>query len=171
MDKTTFTILDDNKTLRMERIFPTDKHQLWRAYADTTMLAQWFSPQGWSTEVKLHDFVDGGEYIYVMRCDDKSQGEWYGTTSAGKMVFSRISPEDSFEYTDYFTDDEGNVNDELPSSRSVVTLSTTGDNSTKLTVDTYYETEEGLKTVLEMGMKEGYAQTLDKLEELLVRSN
>ncbi len=167
MDKTNFTILDDSKTLRIERTFPASQHQLWQAYADPTMLAQWFAPKGWSTEVKSHDFIEGGEYIYVMKCEDESQGEWYGKTSAGKMAFGKINPEDAFEYTDYFTDDNGTVNEELPSSRTVVTLVPNGDNLTKLTVDTHYDTVEGLKTVLEMGMKEGYAQTLDKLEELL----
>ncbi|MFO0920196.1 MAG: SRPBCC domain-containing protein [Candidatus Saccharimonadales bacterium] len=171
MNKTNFTILEDKKTLRMERTFPASQHKLWQAYADPNKLAHWFAPKGWSTEVKAHSFSEGGEYVYVMKCEDKSQGEWYGKTSAGKMAFSKINPEISFMYTDYFTDDKGKVNEELPSSHTVVTLEPIGDDSTKLVVDTYYETKEDLKTVLEMGMEDGYSQTLDKLEELLSKDS
>ncbi|MCW1930401.1 MAG: SRPBCC domain-containing protein [Candidatus Kerfeldbacteria bacterium] len=169
MNKTTFTIADDKKTLLMERTFNTSGSKLWQAYADPSILAQWFSPQGWSTEVKKHDFTNGGEYVYVMKCEDTAQGEWFGKTSSGKMVFSNISPETSFEYKDYFTNEEGVVNESLPAATSTVRITDNANGTATLNVETTYQSEADLNTVLEMGMQEGYSQTLDKLEGLLAQ--
>lgn len=164
MDKTNFTISDDNKTLVMERTFNAPKTKIWKAYSDAEALATWWGPEGWETEVKHLEFVEGGHWLYVMKCVDVNQGEWFGQTSAGKAVYENINPEDSFEYVDYFSDENGQVNEEMPASHSVLTLTDNEDGSTTMVVKTSYETEEALKQVVEMGMKEGYAQTLDRLE-------
>ncbi|MCA9361369.1 SRPBCC domain-containing protein [Candidatus Kaiserbacteria bacterium] len=162
--KTIFTIHDDKKTLSIKRIFGTAKSRLWEAYTTAEAIAAWFGPAGWETEVPYLDFKDGGEWRYIMKCVDKNQGEWFGMTSAGKAVYSNINPENSFEYTDYFTDEDGNVNESMPVSHSKLVLQENEDGSTTLMVTTEYETEEALKQVLEMGMETGYDQTLDKLE-------
>lgn len=167
MNKAIFTISPDQRTLIMERTFPVSADKLWRAYSDPTILGQWFSPKGWDTEVKRHEFVDGGEFVYLMKCVDKAQ-DWHGMTSGGRMKFSNIRPETSFEYTDFFTDEEGNINAEMPSAHSKVEITVLGPSESKLTAATTYATPEALKQVLEMGMEEGYSQTLEKLEELFV---
>lgn len=169
MNKTTFTVQPDNKSLVMERQFNVPSDKLWSAYADANLLAQWFSPKGWSTEVKSHVFENGGEYVYIMKCEDESQGEWFGKTSAGKMIFNNVMPKTSFAYTDYFTNDEGEVNKDMPSAHNTVELVEVDPETTLLKVTTSYSTEEELKQVIEMGMQEGYTQTLDKLEELLTQ--
>ncbi len=166
MGKTTFTVSDDKKTLTMERSFNAPQEKLWRAYSDKEVFEQWFAPQGWEVTSKKFDFTENGENIYVMKCVDKSQGEWYGQTSAGKMVFTKINPTTSLSYTDYFTDDQGNINTDLPASKNNIDLIVKGD-STLLHAVTYYDSEEALRTVLEMGMEQGFDQTLDKLEEIV----
>ncbi|HLO99595.1 MAG TPA: SRPBCC domain-containing protein [Fimbriimonas sp.] len=165
MNKALFTFPSDT-TLRMERVFPASGHNLWQAYADPAVLGQWFSPKGWDTEVYQHDFVEGGEFVYAMKCVDEAQ-DWFGQKSCGKMVFGKISPETTFEYRDFFTDEEGVVNEDMPSSHTQVTITELGPNESKLTVETTYASAEALQQVLAMGMEEGYGQTLDKLESLL----
>lgn len=165
--KTTFTIQDDKKTLLVERTFNTSKARLWEAYTTAKSLAAWFGPVGWETEVSQLDFTEGGEWHYVMKCVDKNQGEWFGKTSAGKAVYKNINPKDSFEYTDHFTDNEGNVIESMPVSHSKLVMKENEDGTTTLVVTTTYETEEALKTVIDMGMKDGYDQTLNKLEEFV----
>lgn len=167
MNKTNFTVANDKKTLLMERAFNAPKSMVWKSFTTAEALEKWWGPTGWETEVKKLDFSVGGEWIYVMTCVDKDQEEWFGKTSAGKTVFSNISPEDSMEYVDYFTDENGNINDDMPSSRTVLTLDENEDGSTTLKTKTTYETAEALTQVLEMGMEEGYSQTMDKLEEFV----
>jgi uncharacterized protein YndB with AHSA1/START domain len=169
MNKTTFTVADDKKTLVMTRDFTIAKAKLWAAYTEKDLFEQWFAPAGWEVTSKTFDFVEGGQNIYVMKCVDESQGEWFGKTSAGKMVFSNISPNDMFVYTDYFADEEGNVNQEMPSSKSTLQLTENTIGVTTLHITTEYETPDTLNQVLAMGMEQGYGETLDKLEELLNR--
>lgn len=170
MNKTTFTVGDDKKTLTMERTFQAPQNKLWRAYSEKELFEQWFAPQGWEVRSDKFDFKEGGENVYLMTCVDKAQGEWYGQTSAGKMVFSDIDPEATFTYADYFTDEAGVVNESMPVSISKLHLRENEDGSTTLRIVTSYDSEADLSQVLEMGMKEGYAQTLDKLEELVAQT-
>lgn len=167
MSKTNFTVSEDQKTLIMERTFSAPKEKIWEAYTTAEVLEKWFGPIGWETEVKKMDFSEGGEWIYVMKCVDENQGEWFGQTSSGKAVFSNLKPFDSMDYIDYFTDDNGVINKELPSSKTTLTFTDNGDGTTTLSARTTYETPEALKQVLEMGMEDGYSQTLDRLEDLL----
>jgi uncharacterized protein YndB with AHSA1/START domain len=91
---------------------------------------------------------------------------WFGKTSWGRFTYANIRPEDSFAYTDVFCDEEGNPLPDMPSSDSVVTL-VERDGRTAVTTTTTFASEEALSQVLEMGMQEGTAQTLDRLEEIL----
>ncbi len=167
MSKTTFTISDDKKSLTIERVFQATKDRLWRAYSEKEVFEQWFAPQGWEVTSNKFEFRNGGENVYLMKCVDKNQGEWFGQVSAGKMVFNNINPKDSFEYQDYFTDEDGVVNESMPSAVSTIELVDNQDGTSTLRAVTVYPTEEGLKQVLEMGMEEGYGQTLDKLEQII----
>lgn len=170
MNKATFTISEDKRTLLMERLFNVPGDRLWEAYANSEIIAQWFAPKGWSTEVRSHKFVDGGEFSYIMRCTDESQ-DWFGQSSSGMMRFSNINPKTRFEYHDVFTDENGVVNKDMPTSHSVVMISEPSPATSLLRVETSYSTPEALQQVLEMGMEEGYAETLDKLEDLLGGTN
>ena len=166
MRETTFTIGDDKKTLIVERTFHAPKSKVWRAYSDPDMLAQWWGPRGWETEIKHMDFSNGGHWHYVMRCVDPAQADWFGKASWGRASFHNIRAEDSFEYVDQFCDENGVVNAEMPTSKTTLTL-TEIPGGTKVRLVTEYDTPETLKQVLEMGMEEGFRETWQKLAEFL----
>ena len=77
-----------------------------------------------------------------------------------------IVPQASFTAIDCFCDEEGTINLDLPTSHSDVQFDQEGV-ATKIIVTTSYASEKDLQTVIEMGMKEGFNQGLDQLEELL----
>ncbi|MCA9354454.1 MAG: SRPBCC domain-containing protein [Candidatus Kaiserbacteria bacterium] len=165
--KTTFTIGEDKKTLVATRTFAAPKLKLWEAYTTAELVAKWWGPYGWETEVPKLDFTVGGEWQYIMRCVDPEQTEWYGKASAGKGVYKEIDPHDSFSYTDYFTDESFTINENMPSSHSKIEFVENADGTTTFTATTTYNTEADLKTVIEMGMEQGYDMTLDRLEEMV----
>lgn len=160
------TLTTDGNKLILTRVFSAPKERVWEAWADPELFAQWWGPNGWHTTVAHHDFQKGGYLLYGMKCEDENQGEWYGQESWGKMEFNEVTPKESFCYTDFFTDNQGIVNNEMPSVRTDNTLETV-DGGTKFTSIGYYKTAEDLKTVLEMGMEEGIKQTWDRLHVLL----
>jgi uncharacterized protein YndB with AHSA1/START domain len=166
MSKATFTVADDKKTLIVERTFPANRTRVWSAYTKPELLAQWWGPRGWQTEIRHMDFSEGEYWHYGMKCMDPDQSDWYGKTSWGKGTFLRIIPEESFEYTDEFCDENGKTISGMPVSHTVITFSDE-QSFTTVTSKTEYETAEALAQVLEMGMQEGFTQTWDRFEEFL----
>jgi uncharacterized protein YndB with AHSA1/START domain len=113
------------------------------------------------------DFVDGGYLLYGMKCEDPEQKEWYGQFSWGKSTYTRIDAENSFSYTDEFTDENGVATPGMPAMDIRVEFYEE-DSATRVVSTTEFPTAEALKQTVEMGMQEGLTQTWDRLEELLV---
>ncbi len=166
MNTTTFTIGEDKKTLIVQRTFNAPKTKVWAAYAQPELLARWWGPRGWETRIVHMDFTVGGYWHYGMTCVDPEQPDWFGKTSWGKAKYVAIDPEDSFEYVDYFSDEAGAINEEMPAAPTTITLSE-ANGATTVVSTTVYATPEELKQLLEMGMEEGFAQTWDRFAEFL----
>jgi uncharacterized protein YndB with AHSA1/START domain len=166
MDNLKVTKDVENKTLIIERTFDAPKEKLWRAYADKEWFEKWWGPEGWKATVKVFDFTPGGKLHYGMKCVDEKQGEWFGQESWGLMHIDTIDAPNSFSATDYFSDAEGVINEQMPAQKFVVEL-IEEDGKTRLVSRSVVDSTEQLEELLKMGMVEGYASQLDKLETLL----
>ena len=100
-----------------------------------------------------------------MKCEDESQGEWFGKTSWGKFVYETIDAENEFSYIDYFCDEQGIVDDKMPATKAVMKFEEVAE-GTKIISICDMGSEEALKQLVDMGMIEGLTQTWDRLEEL-----
>lgn len=159
------TLTTEANVVTIERVINAPKDKVWAAFAEPEIFKQWWGPEGWSTTLKHFDFAEGGYTLYGMKCEDKNQGDFYGQESWGKFAYGAITPKDSIAYTDYFCDDNGNTNEDLPAAETTITLDETN-GMTKITSVTTYNTEAELQQVLQMGMEEGIKQTLNRLEKL-----
>ncbi len=169
MSETKITKDAANKSLIMERVFSAPRERVWQAWTDPQVFEKWWGPRGWKTTVKSFDFRSGGSGVYGMKCEDENQGEWYGQSSWGKMEFLEVNAPDSFVYKDFFCDENGVVNDEMP----VMTITMEffeEDGKTRVVSTGVFETEEGYNKVLAMGVEQGAAETWDRLEELVART-
>lgn len=165
INNTAITKDQANKTLVMERVFDAPRERVWQAWTDPELFSKWWGPKGWSTTVKDMDFRAGGSMLYGMKCEDEAQGEWYGQTSWGKMVFEAIDEPDSFVYKDYFADEDGNVSADMPVA-SITVECIEEDGKTRLRSSSVFETTEGYDKVIAMGVVEGASQTWERLAEL-----
>ncbi len=102
-----------------------------------------------------------------MRCVDKNQGDFYGMESWGRGSYTDISPMDSISQEDAFADASGEINTSMPVSQTTVRFQEE-DGHTRLLSNARYESEAALQQVLEMAMEEGFRQTLDNLERILL---
>jgi uncharacterized protein YndB with AHSA1/START domain len=166
MDKTNFSIKDDKKTLVVERVFPAGRSKVWAAWTTPELFAKWWGPRGWQTEVKHMEFKDGGYLLYGMKCVDPDQKEWYGKTSWGKSTYSNIDAENSYNYTDEFCDENGEVTAGMPVMNIHMEFREE-DGKTHVVSTSVFDKQEDLEQVIAMGMKEGLVQTWDRLEEML----
>ena len=105
-------------------------------------------------------FREGGHWLYAM-VDPTGPEYW------GRMDYEKIRPIDYYTGLDAFSDENGNINMELPRAHWHVTFSDFGKNTMVETVVTYNSLND-LETVINMGMKEGMTATLEKLDDLLV---
>lgn len=166
MDKTKVTKDFDNNTLIIERTFNAPRERVWDAYADPVQFCAWWGPEGWETTVKEFNFTPGGKNHYCMKCVDKNQGEWFNQESWSMMVFEQVDKPASFTYKDYFSDADGTLNEEMPT--TVTTMSfTEADGKTTMVGRSVVESKEQLEQLVNMGMIEGMASTLDKLEKFV----
>lgn len=157
--KTVYTISDDKKTLVSERSFTAPLEQVWGAWTDNTLLEKWWAPAPWHARTKSFSFTEGGAWHYYM---EGPAGEKHWCLNKYLMIV----PNASFTAIDCFCDEEGTINPDLPSSHWDIQFDMEGE-ITKIIVTTTYASEKDLQTVIEMGMKEGFNQGLDQLEELL----
>lgn len=167
MDKTKVTKDIENKTLIIERTFDAPKEKLWRAYADKEWFEKWWGPEGWETTTKEFNFTPGGTIHYGMKCVDESQGEWFGQEAWGLMQLESVDEPSSFTAKDFFSDESGAINEEMPPQRFVVEL-IEEDGKTRLVSRSIVDSVEQLEALIKMGMVEGFSSQLEKLEKLLV---
>ena len=156
----------EGQELVFEREFAAPRELVFKAFAEAEHLRHWWGPRGWEVVHCTVDFRSGGVWHYGFKCMDPKQGDFYGVTSWGKAVYEEIVDGEKIVYIDYFSDEEGNISQELPPG-TITLLFLEQDGRTRLVSRSRYETEEALKTVIEMGMEQGYAETLDRLEEYL----
>ncbi len=156
----------ENKVLIIERKFDAPRDKVWKAYADQETFEKWWGPEGWETTAKEFNFTPGGRVHYDMKCVDERQGEWFNQSSWGVMVIDSVDAPHSFTYTDYFSDAEGTLNQEMPVIK-VTNEFVEQDGVTKLVSRSVADNADQIEELIKMGMVEGFTSQLLKLDQLL----
>lgn len=155
--------VEDN-VLILERIFDAPRELVFKMFEESEHLKRWWGPRGWELTVSNIDFRPGGIWHYCMKCFE--QGDYYGIESWGKAVYKEIDRPEMINYTDHFSDAEGNLTGDYPST-DVIMQFIDLDGKTKLVERAQYVSADALKSVMDMGMLEGTSQMFDRLEEHL----
>lgn len=157
-------LVDKNKNaLTIKREFAANRQLVWDCHTKCELLDRWFAPKTFTTKTRSMDFSEGGHWQYVMIGPD---GQEYGS----RLDYQTILPIDSYTALDGFCDETGALKTELPRSSWEVTFTDRSEQTLVQTIVTHKSREE-LETVIEMGMEEGMASTLERLDELLTTLN
>lgn len=105
------------------------------------------------------NFEVGGKRVYAM-CSPDGEEHW------AVQKFTFISAIDNFRFEDAFADNNGNVNETLPTMHWNLNFSS-NDNSSKVEILIKLKSLEHLEQIIQMGFKEGFTQTLTALDNLL----
>ncbi len=157
----------ENKKLIIEREFDGPLDRVWQAYADKETFEKWWGPEGWETTATEFNFVTDGRVHYGMKCIDEAQGEWFGQTSWGVMVIKSVDAPNSFVYTDYFSDEAGTLNQEMPALEVTNEFIDLGGGRSKLVSTSLADNAEQIEELVKMGMIEGFSSQLAKLDAML----
>lgn len=159
------SVVDEN-VLVLEREFEAPRALVFEMFGKAEHLQHWWGPRGWELPVCNVDFRPGGIWHYCMKCVDQAQGELFGMESWGKAVYEEIVPPERIVYTDWFSDADGNSNEDMPSTTVTMTFEDLG-GRTRVMSRAVYASAAALEAVMKMGMLEGITQTWDRLEERL----
>jgi uncharacterized protein YndB with AHSA1/START domain len=157
--KTKYTVLLETKQLIAERSFRAQRSKVWQYYTTAELLEKWWAPEPYKAVTKSFDFKEGGHWHYIMQGPE-------GDAHYCINIYKTINPEESFTAFDGFANEDWSVKTDMPASNWEVTFTDNGD-TTDMKVVLTCDSVEGLNTLVEMGMKEGFNQGLDQLEALL----
>jgi uncharacterized protein YndB with AHSA1/START domain len=153
---------NNDRLFVMERVFNAPRALVFEAYSTAEHLKNWWGPKGWTLPVCDINFRPGGVWFYCMR----GPAETDYMEGCGKAVYQEIVEPERIVYKDMFVDSDGNHIEGTP--EMVITVDFVEENGkTRLISKTLFETAEQLQQVLEMGMEQGFTETLDRLEAYL----
>jgi uncharacterized protein YndB with AHSA1/START domain len=150
----------EKRHLIVDRTFDAPRDLVWAAFTEPDRLAKWWGPRQWDTTNKTMDVRPGGIWHYCMTGPA-------GMESWGTAEYKEITPKDRIVYRDWFSDADGNANDQMPSVLTTFEFQDAGAKKTRVFATAEYATVEALKQVTAMGMVQGLSESLDKLAEHL----
>jgi uncharacterized protein YndB with AHSA1/START domain len=147
-------------TVTLTRVFDAPRALVWKAWTDPVMMAQWFGPRGFASQVPELDVRVGGTLRIVMRGPD-------GNDYPMKGVFREVVVPERLVFSNIAIDRDGN---HLLEGETTVILAETNGNTT-LTLKTYAVGLVPFAPQMLAGMEAGWTQSIDKLEELVAQAD
>lgn len=133
--------------------------RLWSAFTDPRQLERFWGPPGYPATFTDFDLAVGGRARYRMT---SPRGEQFH----GVWEFLEIDSPRSFTALDSFTDADGHVSADLPTSRMVFTFEPT-DTGARLRNTTFFDSAEALEQIVAMGAVEGSTLAINQLDRVL----
>lgn len=156
-----FVVDKPNKTVTITREFAADLSTVWDAFTKKEILDQWSAPKPFMARTKVMDFKVGGRRFYAMVTPD-GQEQWQ------IQRYTFINPKTNFKYVSSFADKDENPDPQWPGSEW--DLNFTEHNSiTKVTIYIRNESLARMEKMIEMGFREGFAATINQLDEFLAK--
>jgi uncharacterized protein YndB with AHSA1/START domain len=150
--ETTITTPSDRE-IAMTRILDAPRELVYEAWTNPKDVPQWMlGPKGWTMPVCEIDLRPGGAWHFVWRLDDGTEMEMRGE-------YREVAPPERLVSTE-------NWGGDWPETVNTLVLSEK-DGKTTVTLTVLYPSKEARDRAAETGMKEGAAETFDRLAELL----
>ena len=175
-EKNEMTLTLAPREVIMTRIINAPRELVFEAWTEAKHLEKWFGPRIFRSEAES-DPRPGGAYRIAMIGTDAAPAEYKGPYPMKGIYKEFIKPK-KLVYTQDLTDHPQDWKDLLQgkiknysgqdflNSVTTVTFDDAG-GKTKVTITNAFDTDSVRDAFIEMGMREGWAESLDKLEEML----
>ncbi|MBW3657726.1 MAG: SRPBCC domain-containing protein [Actinobacteria bacterium] len=150
----------EHATLVVTSVFPAPPERVWQLWADPRQLERWWGPEPYPATVVDHDLRSDGHVSYYMTGPEGDQHKGYWRVL-------EVEPPTRLVLVDGFADADGEPDDDLPTSRTEVTIEPLDDTRTRMTLTSIYDTTAELEQVLAMGMEEGIRTAVGQIDALL----
>jgi uncharacterized protein YndB with AHSA1/START domain len=146
--------LPSDREIVGSRIMDAPPELVFKAYTDPELIPRWWGPRRYATTVDKMDVRPGGVWRFVHRAADGGEYAFNG-------VYREIVPPKRLVYTFNYEGAPGHEAIET------VTFEEAEGGKTRMTDHLLFETREERDGMLNSGMEEGAAETVDRLVELL----
>jgi uncharacterized protein YndB with AHSA1/START domain len=152
---------EDERTIVITRVFDAPRALVFKAWTDPTHVAQWWGPKGFTNPACEMDLRVGGAFRLHMRGPD-------GATYPCTGTYREIAEPERIVYA-------GEAEDGHPCGaglppRSLVTVTfAERDGKTTVTIHTRLQTVADRDAAVKMGFDTGWASSLDRLAEHLLK--
>lgn len=150
LDQLTITIVAD---------FSASTTRLWEAYTDPRQIERFWGPPGYPATFSRHDAAAGGRSVYFMTSPE-------GERFYGCWEWTDVTPHSSFDVIDWFADEAGAPNTDMPATRMNFAFETTDAGSRLTTIATYASLEQ-MQQTLDMGVLEGITGAMAQIDDVL----
>ena len=154
-----FIVDKDDSRITVRREFAARRPLVWDCHTKRELLDRWFAPKPLTARTKHMDFRAGGYWHYAM-VTPEGEAFW------SRLDYRSIDPIDGYEALDGFCDEAGVVNPDLPRAHWNVAFADAG-GRTLVTTVVQYDSPADVQKAVDMGLKDGLASTLGRLDELL----
>jgi uncharacterized protein YndB with AHSA1/START domain len=149
---TSFTTPSDREVV-ITRTFDAPRALVWQAWTSPEHVPNWLlGPDGWTMPVCEIDLRPGGAWHFVWRRADGTELDMRGS-------YREVEPPERLVSTESWGGD-------WPETRNTLTLAEK-DGRTTCTLTVLYPSKEARDAALRTGMKDGTAQSFDRLAEYL----
>jgi uncharacterized protein YndB with AHSA1/START domain len=149
----------DQLTLTIVADFAAPLDRLWDAYVDPRQIERFWGPPSYPATFLRHDAAVGGRSVYLMTGPE-------GDTHYGCWEWTHVDAPTSFDIIDWFADETGVPNTDLPASRVSFSFESTATGS-RLTTTSRYDSLEQLQQLLDMQMLEGTKEAMSQIDGVL----
>jgi uncharacterized protein YndB with AHSA1/START domain len=154
-----FVVDKEKNSITVKREFAAGRQLVWDCHTKRELLDRWFAPKPLTTRTKHMEFKEGGHWHYAM-ITPEGQSFW------SRLDYQTINPIDGYVALDGFCDETGVVNTGLPRALWDVAF-TDAKEATLVTTVVLYNSPDDVQKAIDMGLKDGLASTLERLDELL----
>ena len=149
-----------NRKITVLRAFDAPLEQVWKAWTEPQLLDQWWAPKPWKAHTTSMEFRDGGVWRYYMEGPD-------GTRHFCRVDFKSIEQNKSYEGTDAFCNEAGEIDPSFPTMDWHCHFSALHENATQVRVEISFATESDMNKIIEMGFEEGFTAAHGNLDDVL----
>jgi uncharacterized protein YndB with AHSA1/START domain len=153
MNETRIAAQPGTPFLDVTREFDAAPAQVFRAWTEPELVAQWLGPHDMKMEILEYDARTGGNYRYIHRNDERGEARFRG-------VFHTVTPDELIIQTFEWEGAPGEV------SLDVVTFDDLG-SRTRLRTHSVFTSVETRDAAVSGGMTRGLTESMDRLETLV----
>ena len=139
------------------RDFDAPLDDVYRAWSEPELVARWLGPRRYEMVIEEYDVRTGGSWAYEHKAGDEAYGF--------RGVFHDVTPGKSITQTFEFAGAPGHV------SLETATFSDLGDNRSRVSIHSVYQSIEARDAMVDSGMEGGMTEGFERLDEVLRRSS